>query len=198
MRCPVCSEQLTLENEVYSCLNKHGGLVSGKFLRDIEQVAEAIEDLPSSSEPPDMKKDIVCPHCSALMHKVNYNNTGVVIDSCSRCQFRWLDAGEVKKIKGFKPKFRSEDILFIEELDRKTNSAKKEEIINPRIPLFNAIRVVSAGDSRRTQSALLGMGLYGVITGMIKSKFLRFVIPPLLAFFALAYFLVIKYFEQTG
>jgi Zn-finger nucleic acid-binding protein len=39
-----------------------------------------------------------CPDCKVKMERFNWNNTGLFIDTCSRCKGRWFDGGEVRGI----------------------------------------------------------------------------------------------------
>ena len=196
MRCPTCKQSLVRENSIFLCTHSHGALVPGKFLVDIEN--SLVDDEVSNRSAPDTKHDLPCPRCTKKMHKLDYNHTGIIIDSCTNCHYRWLDRGEIGKIKNFKPRFQPDDLLFLGDLERKLDTASKHKNHpknNPRIPLFNVMRIISAGDSRRTLGALGGMGLYGIIVGMITSKFLRIVIPLLLLFFTISYYLVFVSFS---
>lgn len=39
-----------------------------------------------------------CPKCSIKMDSLTYENSGIVIDRCTRCKGVWLDNGEFEKI----------------------------------------------------------------------------------------------------
>jgi len=41
-----------------------------------------------------------CPQCNSQMVELEYNNTGILIDSCQKCEGIWLDGGEFEKIVG--------------------------------------------------------------------------------------------------
>ncbi len=195
MYCPICKKSLTRYEPALLCPAGHGVLVTGRFLGDIEKTS--LEDnIPPGSSHINTSHHLICPRCSGQMQKVNYNHTGIIIDVCISCSYRWLDKGEVNKIKNYKPNFKPEDLLLIDSINQKTKELEPiDSDVNPRIPRFNIIRLVSSGDSRRTLAALGGMGLYGIVVGMIKSKLLRVVIPLMLLFFALGYYFIIKSFN---
>lgn len=102
VQCPICNADLVLGEHWLSCPNRHGMLVTGKVLRalshgDIElptsDTAHVAEQ--ESAEP----RKLRCPACSANMHAVDYLGRGIAIDSCSKCHFRWLDAGEAAELR---------------------------------------------------------------------------------------------------
>ncbi len=45
-------------------------------------------------------KRIDCPTCAIALVAIDYGDTGVEIDHCTRCRGVWLDAGELEKIIG--------------------------------------------------------------------------------------------------
>lgn len=195
MHCPVCKQTLNQKGTTLFCPNNHGQLVTGKFLSAIEESETNINSV-TANNASNSRHKIMCPNCTNAMQKVDYNSNGIVIDACTNCHYRWLDMGEIRKIKNFKPTFKSEDLLFLMDIDAKTKTITNGANHNPKIPLFNTKRVVSAGDSTRSLGVLSGMALYGIITGMIKSKFLRIVIPLMLIFFALGFYQVFKSFGK--
>lgn len=196
MKCPICRQELIQKSSVLICPINHGALVSGKFLHDIEE--STLNDATPSYR--DNNKLLACPNCSHEMHKVNYTNKGIFIDSCPNCHYRWLDKGEISKINNFKPKLNPEDVLLLDKLTQ-TKEPIKEEDVNPKIPGFNLIRSTAAigtvlgNKAHNNYTALTTMGLYGIIVGLVKSKFLRIVIPLMFAIFGLVVYLIFKAYK---
>jgi Zn-finger nucleic acid-binding protein len=201
MHCPLCYKKLLNKHRGLSaCPDGHGTLATGKYLSDIEESPEVNEI--KSSIAVDSAHQIICPHCSSEMHKVDYNNTNIIIDSCINCHFRWLDSGEITKIKNFKPRFnpsiKAEDLLLFVDLDDKIRQANKREIkeANPRLPLQGSYRagaeVVAgiSGDHRVRLAAITGQGLYGIVKGLVYSKTSRIITILTLLIIALAFLII--------
>lgn len=178
--CPICSSELTdSPGDLFTCPKGHGTLVTGRYLSDIETSAQFHEH---ADEPTlDTKHQITCPRCSKEMHKVDYNHTKIMIDSYANCHYRWLDAGEITKIRNFKPNISTKDLFTVLDLDMKIHQAQKREheSANPRLPLQGSYRGGAeiatgvSGDHRVRMGAIAGQGLYGIIKGLIHSKTTR-------------------------
>lgn len=97
LQCPVCHEKLTNHQTYFSCPLLHGYLVTGSTLRKIRS-AELKLAGSNSSETDVRDKSVTCPSCGNLMKRVDYNHTGIMIDSCTGCHYRWLDRGEANRI----------------------------------------------------------------------------------------------------
>lgn len=206
MHCPVCAATLTQQNSsnhLFSCPNGHGTLVTGKFLHNIEE--ESREDKSVVTSHTNTSHELACPHCSNTMHKVDYNHTGVIIDACVSCHYRWLDAGEINKIKQFKPTTDARDLLFIAGVDERIHQAKKPKVTdpNPRLPLQGSYRagaeVVSllVGGHKVRHGAILGQGAYGVYRGLTHSRLSR--ILTLVTFLVLgAMFVIVFWFIKEA
>jgi len=198
MLCPICTSQLTEHQGIFRCNNNHGTLVTGRYLSDIE---EKPYTEPTNSKATDTKQAIKCPHCSITMQKVDYNSTDIFIDACTNCHYRWLDAGEISKIKNFKPDTNAKDLLFIADIDRqiKEDGSREVKEANPRLPLQGSWRagseVVGGLSGKRSEvrySAILGQGLYGIYKGLTHSKTSRYLtIITLVIFGILFYFIVL-------
>jgi Zn-finger nucleic acid-binding protein len=192
MLCPTCHEALAGDKSL-TCHSKHGFLIPSTFLVDIEEALVSDSSTPTSNT----KHIIACPNCGKPMQKVDYNHTGVHIDACTNCHYRWLDAWEIHKIQNHKPQMKPEDLLFLTNFDEQVKAQGKrvEDPMNPRIPWFNWQRIIGTGNSKRTLGTLFGMSIGGMILGLLRSKFLRIVLPIMLIFITLFYFLVIRYFR---
>ncbi len=204
MQCPICNLPLTvLSKDGYICPNDDGVLIASSHLIDKnERLAKEIETEEADTATkavPQRKHDLTCPHCGAAMHRVDYNSSGIIIDSCVKCRYRWLDKGEFKKIVDIKPKIDPKDLLFLLDLQQKTealNTAGGDDP-NPKVPLYSGgwggfIRGNMAGDSRRTLGYLAGAGMYGLIVGIIKSKFIRIIAPFIILGFIILGYLIYK------
>lgn len=197
MNCPLCSKPISAYKNIFVCPDGHGELVTGGFISGLKDSAtdQKISETPDAY---DTSTRLICPNCSNPMEKVNYNNTGIMIDSCTTCPYRWLDSGEAQKIAQHQPDFSPEDLINITDFNAKL---KELDVApgtdnNPKLPFPNAVRIVAAGDSRRTLGALSGMALFGTVSGMIKSRFLRYLLPLLIVFFAAALYLIIKSYSS--
>jgi Zn-finger nucleic acid-binding protein len=197
MLCPICSKYLARQNkELFVCPGGHGTLVTGKYLSDIETTPE-VNDY-KYNVAVNSKHQITCPHCTAEMHKVDYNNADIVIDSCTNCQYRWLDSGEITKIKNFKTIIQAKNLLFIADIDEQMRQAHRGEIkeANPRLPLQGTYRggaeVVSLirGGPRVRLAGITGQGLYGIIKGLTHSKTSRILTIVTLLIFGLLFLLI--------
>ncbi|HEY9722094.1 MAG TPA: zf-TFIIB domain-containing protein [Oscillatoriaceae cyanobacterium] len=40
-----------------------------------------------------------CPECGVAMHRYNWNNEGILLDSCKQCHGRWIDGGEIADVR---------------------------------------------------------------------------------------------------
>ncbi len=107
--CPCCSEtlqkgQLEDRNVLY-CRHCYGMLLKndafGAVVRERRARRELSEaETPRPINPADYDRLLHCPHCSGLMEAHPYYGPGnVVIDSCDRCHFIWLDHGEMARIE---------------------------------------------------------------------------------------------------
>lgn len=175
MICPLCSRPLTtLANDCFACPQDDGVLISNRHLVNkdpvvVHEVASAEAD--TAGAIPLRDQDLVCPHCDAAMHRVNYNSTGIIIDTCTTCSYRWLDRGELQKIATFKPKLLAEDMLFLLSVQQQINRSTTSANSNPDVPLSSGIaggivRGSVAGNSQRTGGYLLGAGMYTLIESL--------------------------------
>lgn len=194
--CPICSSELVAQNGIFLCPQQHGLLLTSRQLRDAKrEKRHALQ--PAKTHVPDSQQNVTCPNCGQPMHKVNYNDMEIVIDSCLKCHYRWLDTGELDRIVSHKPDMSPEDILFVAELDQKRKELAGEHPANhnPKSPLHNSvlgglIRGHIASDSRKVFGALAGVGFGGLIKGMIESKFMRvFGVIFLIVFGVICYFI---------
>lgn len=93
--CPICKAPMTVKTNWLECPNSHGILINGRYVIEIREKRLKAEELIACAIE---HGEIICPNCGSTMNKVNYQSTGVMIDSCSECPFRWLDTNEASKI----------------------------------------------------------------------------------------------------
>lgn len=201
MNCPFCNKPLTEKDGVFVCPAGHGTLMAGKLLGELKQL-NIPDEVPTTETQADSQKTIACPHCGSQMQKVNYNDTGIVIDVCTNCPYRWLNAGEIKKIEDFKPKINPQDLLFLESLKEKTEAVAAnvdaEDTENPEVPLYSGgwgglIRGGwAAGNDNRTLGWITGAAMYGLIVGIMKSKVVRIIAPFVILGFIILGYLILK------
>lgn len=189
MLCPACSVTLSESSQgMLMCPTGHGILITGRFLSDIEDAPSIPEK--SIQAVGDTKHAVTCPHCAAVMHKVDYNHTGIVIDSCAECHYRWLDAGEYQKIKDHKPQLNPEDAALLLSIEKQIGNVITRKDPNPAFRL----------DSRatfRSPAALGFTAMHVIIKAMLHSRFLRIVTVIILIFTALIYYYVLQEFAKT-
>lgn len=192
MLCPICSKQLVEHQSLFRCADNHGTLVTGKYLSDIED--KPVPE-PSGQVLADTKHEIHCPHCAAMMHKVDYNGTSIMIDACTKCHYRWLDAGEIAKIKNHDPKINPQDLLYIADVDEQMRQSQGREVkeANPRLPLQGSWRggseVVGGNRANVRYGAIAGQGLFGIYKGLTHSKTSRILTLVAMIIFGLLVYL---------
>lgn len=97
MKCPACATDLTQCTHWFECPSCNGHLLHGKDLIKANRgQIEAPENM--SSTVTERPSSIQCPHCQNPMTIVDYQFSGVHIDTCTKCPYRWCDAGELAKI----------------------------------------------------------------------------------------------------
>jgi Zn-finger nucleic acid-binding protein len=194
MLCPYCNSNLIAEQGIFICPNFHGTLMSGQLLGNINHIN--VDDSRSSSTNDSLNKKILCPNCHNEMEKVNYNDTGILIDSCPNCPYRWLDRGEISKIKLAKPKINPNDLIFLSDLQSTTQAIAPNPnlynttLVNPWVESF--VEGVAAGNESKTLGLLGGLATYSLTKVMIKSKFFRVIDAIFIIFFIILGYLILK------
>lgn len=91
-KCPICSSPLLNEVECHRCPNGHGIFLLGAKLGLVKNgtIANPIHEKVKRSQ------YLKCSSCKNSMDHVQYGNRSTFIDSCSKCPYRWLDAGELQ------------------------------------------------------------------------------------------------------
>lgn len=197
MLCPECSKKLTSEGDgIFVCPSGHGSLVSGGYLQDVRQ-KEVVPEVTAQNTPHDPSREIICPHCDHKMVVVDYDLSGIMIDSCTNCYYRWLDEGELHKVANDEPKKLSpKDLLLLHNLDQEVHGLKNKQAgnPNPRVKGFNLSRIIGpgviggSGGSRSRFSAIAGIGLVGIIKGLLHSKWSAYLIIITLIIVAIGYY----------
>lgn len=198
MKCPICAKLLVKQDDTFLC-EQHGMLLSGRVLHQArsQKINPTVDKDASKtrvSNTPSMV--IVCPNCSSNMTPVDYVHTGIIIDSCPTCEYRWLDKGEMEKILAHKPQLNPKQLLELEEFDR--NAQKKFEAKDDKIAHFvlyrhvapMAVRATGGGGGRFP--AIAGAGIYGLIRAMMHSTFYRVLVLIVILVFGLFYWYVMS------
>lgn len=190
MKCPECAQTLkTFNRDCFVCSDGHGALIFNKHLRekdeDLVSKIEQGEMLPVSTQ---RTHSIACPHCGTLMHQVDYNSTGIIIDSCLKCHYRWLDRGELRKIKDHKPQLDPIDKALLISLEEKIGKVHQDEVLNPAYQL---------SDRSLGSPGSLGLSaIRAVYVGLRHSWFSRIATITILIIAVLVYVYVIKEFNK--
>lgn len=95
LKCPICSEPMASNNLWHVCPDAHGVLISG---RELIGVRNGTIKIPVSVDKAVEHGALTCPNCQHPMSLVDYEGTGVEIDSCENCPYRWLDANEIDRL----------------------------------------------------------------------------------------------------
>jgi hypothetical protein len=77
------------------CPDAQGVLISG---RELIAVRNGSIKIPVNTSNAVEHGDLTCPNCQHPMTPVDYQETGVMIDSCTNCPYRWLDANEINQL----------------------------------------------------------------------------------------------------
>lgn len=98
LHCPICQKEMHYNKYWHECPDGHGRLLHAQKLLGFrtgsikQTITEALVDIAARN------KHLTCPHCGKEMMPTQYVKRGLVIDSCTKCPYRWLDAGELAKI----------------------------------------------------------------------------------------------------
>lgn len=90
--CPLCQKIMVQTDNWFACPDGHGVLIDGA---DIIRLRDHTLDINLTAAKTAEHGIIPCPNCHNQMTLVNYQDSGVEIDSCEHCPYRWLDAPEV-------------------------------------------------------------------------------------------------------
>lgn len=96
-QCPICHHSMNEYKYWHECPNGHGQLILGAKLKDSETKHEFLSK-ESAMHDKKQHDDLTCPACSKPMTPVDYVSSNIIIDACTSCYYRWLDAGELKNI----------------------------------------------------------------------------------------------------
>lgn len=187
LSCPICNKALISHDSFLACPNHHGALFNGKQLLNRGQLTEPVNNVENINT----AHTITCPSCSHQMQKVNFNNTGVYIDSCTNCPYRWFDDGELEKINTYKnvPTDGGKELLTLSDVDRRIDNPPQPLKEIDRIPdsirsFATAYSLIASGG---TQSGILALGLYGIFKSLLHSRFTRILlIVIVIAFIGIA------------
>lgn len=100
IKCPLCQKDLVDNGSPWlDCPDDHGSLLTGKQLLSLRSEIVKKIDHP---KPPSIGKrsHLTCPYCSSRMKPNLYQDTGIEIDICKACGYRWLDTHEFAPVVG--------------------------------------------------------------------------------------------------
>lgn len=98
LRCPICQKEMIYQVQWHECPDGHGRLVHAQKLLGFRKgkIKKAI--IEATAEVAERQEQLTCPHCRCPMVPTQYGLRGLIIDSCPKCPYRWLDTGELAKI----------------------------------------------------------------------------------------------------
>ena len=172
MQCPTCQLQLTQKADFFTCTSNCGMLISPKQLREHDSIDEQDAKLSNGRDP---NKPIRCPSCTSIMDQVNYNGTGIIIESCGTCHYKWLDSGELTKIQNYKPDMSPEDLFFLLDTDGKMQGTD-DGLKDTSVPGYaqgyvgGVGRSLNAGKSHRTVGWMGAGFVYGSVRTLLKGS----------------------------
>ncbi len=94
LSCPICHQVMKNTEDYFVCPNDDGILVSGSKLQRLRSGELHIADF-SGSGVGERSVALSCPSCASQMITTQFGDRQTFIDSCTSCQYRWLDNGEV-------------------------------------------------------------------------------------------------------
>lgn len=138
--CPLCRRPLQKHDKYFACMQGHGALITPRHLREKdESVVSQIEAHANQAHNLTERTHLInCPHCNTTMDLVDYSHTGIMIDSCMHCHYRWLDAGELRRIKDHKPALSPSDTALLTQIEHDIESLQNRPfyIKHPFISVF--------------------------------------------------------------
>lgn len=206
--CPRCSKVLSRDDSASYCPDGHGYLLTSKSLRNLEDGRINEADY-KANKARNAHARARCPVCSEKMKPVDYCLSGIIIDSCSKCHHRWLDAGEITGIKNRKSKLSVADHRLLMKLG--TDSASKGKSLMPkdmpdyRLGLINArwsmrlsrLSIISRlGETGNLTNAIPSSGLFGAVLMLLHSNFSRILLLFLVLIFAGLFWYAINYLSS--
>lgn len=98
MHCPICHTEMSYHVHWHECPNGHGRLLHAQKLLGFRRGKIKYATQAEIQKEVTRTRRLLCPHCGKEMLPTQYLTKELIIDSCSECPYRWLDAGELAKI----------------------------------------------------------------------------------------------------
>jgi hypothetical protein len=95
--CPLCHAAMPNTHGFFICPNGDGMLCSAAMLFQLRSGQQKVPTI-SNAKTPQERGELVCPSCQSRMVKIPYNGHLFVMDTCTHCNYRWLDAPEVPRL----------------------------------------------------------------------------------------------------
>ena len=92
-----------------------------------------------------LNRHLICPKCGSTTNPINYgDDTGMIIDKCTKCGGMWLERGEIEKIEDLVEGWREELPADLAQYGPKLRQIAAEEdqkskVHIAHIPLMNAL-----------------------------------------------------------
>ena len=99
LSCPVCGATMPNTDGLFVCPYGDGLLLNAAKLYQLRTGTIAAPAIAHPKQPID-REGLSCPSCQHVMKKVPYNGGLFVMDTCTNCHYRWLDAPEVPRLAG--------------------------------------------------------------------------------------------------
>lgn len=96
LKCPLCKAVLINHQTFFACPNNDGVLAFASLLFKIRNNKDGLKFVPSPASTI-RSYDIHCPSCGNQMTRTPYLNSPTIVDTCTRCPYRWLDSVELAK-----------------------------------------------------------------------------------------------------
>lgn len=110
--CPVCSQALQkaqIEGEAVNYCDRCRGFLTttvafSRVVAKRRQTHGPHEQINDPFDPAELRRRLKCPQCHLFMETHPYYGGGnAVVDTCERCGFIWLDAGELAVLERYIP-----------------------------------------------------------------------------------------------
>ena len=97
LKCPFCQADLKNKDDYLLCPNGDGILIKGAAMVRMHAGSLKIDQSLLTSKQ-QTQTAVMCPSCGNPMGKIPYNGGQTMIDSCSNCPYRWLDASDITAV----------------------------------------------------------------------------------------------------
>jgi len=93
--CPICNKPMLTNKSWRSCTDGHGILIGEN---ELEGFHDQLINIPADATKAVTHPPLTCPGCQSHMKEIDYRYSGINIEVCTNCTFRWIDADKISKI----------------------------------------------------------------------------------------------------